>query len=71
MASGLLYFGHWGILLSELLNKNIFGTWKMKIDFLCNEHENFLCKHCLPFQVAPVCTIWNHTDKYSILKAMT
>ena len=35
--------------------------WKMK--FLCKENENSLRQHCLEFQDAPSCTIWDHFNK--------
>ena len=35
--------------------------WKMK--FSSKENENFLRQHCLPFQYAPLCTIWDHFNK--------
>ena len=31
--------------------------------FLCNESENSLRQHCLEFQYAPFCTIWDHLNK--------
>ena len=31
--------------------------------FPCTENENFLRQHCLPFQDAPFCTIWDHLNK--------
>ena len=37
------------------------GKWKM--NFPCKENENFLRQHCLPFQYAPLCTIWDHLNK--------
>ena len=37
------------------------GKWKM--NFPCTENENFLRQHCLPFQDAPLCTIWDHLNK--------
>ena len=37
------------------------GKWE--IDFLSKENENFLSQHCLPFQYAPLCTIWDHLNK--------
>ena len=37
------------------------GKWKM--NFPCKENENFLRQHCLPFQDAPLCTIWDHLNK--------
>ena len=37
------------------------GKWKR--NFPCKENENFLMQHCLPFQYAPLCTIWDHLNK--------
>ena len=37
------------------------GKWKM--NFPCKENENSLRQHCLPFQYAPLCTIWDHLNK--------
>ena len=38
--------------------KNSFRALKKwKMDFPSKENENFLRKHCLPFQDAPLCTI--------------
>ena len=36
---------------------------KWKMNFPCKENENFLRQHCLPFQDAPLCTIWDHLNK--------
>ena len=36
---------------------------KWKMVFSSNENENFLRQHCLPFQYAPLCTIWDHLNK--------
>ena len=35
--------------------------WKMLFSF--KENENFLRQYCLPFQYAPLCTIWDHLKK--------
>ena len=43
--------------------KPILGTRKMKNDFFVQKNENFLRQHCLPFQYAPLCTIWDHLNK--------
>ena len=43
--------------------KLISGTQKWKMNFPCKENENFLRQHCLPFQYAPLCTIWDHLNK--------
>ena len=37
------------------------GKWKM--NFPCKENENSLRQHCLEFQDAPLCTIWDHLNK--------
>ena len=37
------------------------GKWKMV--FSSKENENFVRQHCLPFQYAPLCTIWDHLNK--------
>ena len=36
---------------------------KWKMVFSSNENEIFLRQHCLPFQYAPLCTIWDHLNK--------
>ena len=36
---------------------------KWKMNFPCKENENFLRQHCLEFQDAPLCTIWDHLNK--------
>ena len=36
---------------------------KWKMIFSSNKNENFLGQHCLPFQYAPLCTIWDHLNK--------
>ena len=44
--------------------KNSFGALeKWKMNFPCKENENSLRQHCLPFQYAPMCTIWDHLNK--------
>ena len=37
------------------------GKWKM--NFPCKENKNSLRQHCLEFQYAPLCTIWDHLNK--------
>ena len=47
-----------------LHKKNSFralGKWKM--NFPCKENENSLRQHCLEFQDASLCTIWDHLNK--------
>ena len=36
---------------------------KWKMNFPCKENENPLRQHCLEFQDAPLCTIWDHLNK--------
>ena len=44
--------------------KNLFWALKKwKIDFSSKENENFVRQHCLTFQYAPWCTIWDHLNK--------
>ena len=44
--------------------KNSFWAFeKRKMNFLCKENENSLWQHCLSFQHAPLCTIWDHLNK--------
>ena len=39
----------------------VLKKWKMV--FSSKESDNFLRQHCLPFQYAPLCTIWDHLNK--------
>ena len=41
----------------------LLGTQKWKMVFSSKENENSLRQHCLPFQYAPLCTIWDHFNK--------
>ena len=41
----------------------ISGTRKMENEFPCKENENSLWQHCLEFQDASLCTIWDHLNK--------
>ena len=41
----------------------LLGTRTMENVFSSKENENFLRQHCLPFQYAPLCTIWDHLRK--------
>ena len=44
--------------------KNSFwALGKRKMIFLCKENENSLWQHCLSFQHAPFCKIWDHLNK--------
>ena len=44
-------------------NKSFWALEKWQMNFPCNENENFLRQYCLPFQDAPLCTIWDHLNK--------
>ena len=43
--------------------KLILNIQKMENVFSSKENENFLRQHCLPFQYAPLCIIWDHLNK--------
>ena len=49
----------------EVLHKktSFWGLEKWKMVFSSKENENFLRQYCLPFQYAPLCTIWYHLNK--------
>ena len=66
---GLIFYK---IYLIQFCNKYLLGSsqknpfWalkKWKMNFSCKESENFLRQHCLSFQYAPLCTIWDHLSK--------
>ena len=44
-------------------NPSFWALKKWKMIFSFKENENFLRQHCLPFQYAPLCTIWDHLNK--------
>ena len=47
--------------------KNSFWALKkMENDFSSKENENFHRQHFLPFQDAPLCTIWDHLNNYAL-----
>ena len=39
------------------------GTRKWKMNFPCKENKKSLKQHCLPFQYAALCIIWDHLNK--------
>ena len=44
--------------------KNSFWAFKKwKMNFPCKENKNSLRQHCLEFQDAPLCTVWDHLNK--------
>ena len=46
------------------LQKNSFWAFKKwKMNFSSKENKNSLKQHCLYFQYAPLCTIWDHLKK--------
>ena len=46
------------------LQKTLFRVLeKWKMNFPCKENKNSLKQYCLPFQYAPLCTIWDHLNK--------
>ena len=60
----MIWYNFATIILEVLHQKISFCAlekWKMVIS--SNEKENFLRQHCLPFQYAPLCTIWDHLNK--------
>ena len=69
MKYGLVFYkmiwSNFATIIWEVLHKktSFWALEKWKMFFLCKENENFLRKHCLPFQYAPLCTIWDHLNK--------
>ena len=49
-----------------LHKKTFLPLEKWKMVFSSKENENFLRQHCLPFQDAPLCTIWDHLNNYAM-----
>ena len=41
----------------------LLGTRKMENGFFVQRKWKLLRQHCLPFQYAPLCTIWDHLNK--------
>ena len=46
---------------SQKTSFRVLKKWKM--NFPCKENENSLWQHCLEFEDAPLCTIWDHLNK--------
>ena len=66
---GLVFYK---IYLVQFCNKYVIGpsqkthfghSKKWKMNFSSKENENSLRQHCLEFQDAPLCTIWDHLNK--------
>ena len=60
-----MIWSNFATIIWEVLHKKTsfwaFEKWKM--NFSSNENENFLRQHFLPFQYAPLCTIWDYLNK--------
>ena len=50
-------------LVGSSQKKSFWALEKWIMALLCNESENSLRQHCLEFQDAPLCTIWDHLNK--------
>ena len=60
-----MIYSNFATIILEVLHKKI-SFWaleKWKMVFSSKENENFLRQHCLSFQYAPLCTIWDHLNK--------
>ena len=49
--------------MSFTKKKSFWALGKWKMIFSSKENEKFLRQHCLSFQYAPLCTIWDHLNK--------
>ena len=60
-----LIWSNFATIIWEVLPKktSFWALEKWKMNFSSKENENFLRQHCLPFQYAPLCTIWDHLNK--------
>ena len=60
-----MIWSNFATIIWEVLHKktSFWALKKWKMVFSSKENENFLRKHCLPFQYAPLCTIWDHLNK--------
>ena len=60
-----MIWSNFATIIWEVLHKKnsirALGKWKM--NFPCKETKNSLRQHCLEFQDAPLCTIWDHLNK--------
>ena len=57
-----------GTILQQIYGRSFKKTYfghskKWKMIFSSKENENFLRQHCLSFQDAPLCMIWDHLKK--------
>ena len=60
-----MIWSNFATIIWEVLHKktSFRALEKWKMVFSSNENENFLRQHCLLFQYAPLCTIWDHLNK--------
>ena len=60
-----LIWSNFATIIWQVLHKktSFWALRKWKMNFSCKENENFLRQHCLEFQDAPSCTIWDHLNK--------
>ena len=60
-----MIWSNFATIIWEVLHKktSFWALEKWKMVFSSKENENFLRQHCLEFQDAPSCTIWDHLNK--------
>ena len=60
-----MIWSNFATIIWEVLHKktSFRALEKWKMVFSSNKNENFLRQHCLLFQYAPLCTIWDHLNK--------
>ena len=60
-----MIWSNFATIIWEVLHKktSFWALEKCKMVFSSKENENFLRQHCLQFQYAPVCTMWDHLNK--------
>ena len=60
-----MIWSNFATIIWEVLHKktSFWALEKWKMVFSSKENENFLRKHCLEFQYAPLCTTWDHLNK--------
>ena len=60
-----MIWSNFATIILEVLHKktSFWALEKWKNGFFVQRNENFLRQHCLPFQYAPLCAIWDHMNK--------
>ena len=60
-----MIWSNFATIIWEVLHKktSFWALKKWKMVFLSKENQNSLRQYCLPFQYAPLCTIWDHLNK--------